>query len=113
MANKRVLCRIKKRLTVHFGIDEAVRVAFTEDLSISGMFIKTPNVVPPGSNIIISFLLDDAIKIELNARVMWAKKVPPNLFHLIKKSGMGVKFLHFNAGADAFKSFFASVAPSL
>lgn len=104
MADKRDIRRHRKRISIRFGIDEAVRVAFTEDISITGMFIKTPNIIPPNTKIRIEFSVFDDRKIELEARVMWAKKVPQNLFHLIKKSGMGVRFLRFHTGEEHFHS---------
>ncbi|MDD2273284.1 MAG: PilZ domain-containing protein [Desulfuromonadaceae bacterium] len=113
MADNRSIGRIKKRMSLHFGLDEAVRVAFTEDISSTGMFIKTPNVVPPNSRIKIMFILHDGSRVELEARVMWAKKVPANLFHLVKKSGMGVRFLHFQSGESAFNTFIENKATSL
>lgn len=109
MAEKRDIRRHKKRISIRFGIDEPNRVAFTEDISISGMFIKTPNIVPPNSKIRIVFELDGNQKVELEARVMWAKKVPQNLFHLVKKSGMGVRFLRFQTGEDLFKRYFEQI----
>ncbi|MBK5274520.1 MAG: PilZ domain-containing protein [Desulfuromonadales bacterium] len=102
---KRDITRQKKRLTIRFGIDEATRVAFTEDLSRTGMFIKTPNTCLPNSKIRIEFEIADK-KVELHARVMWAKKVPHNLFHLVKKCGMGVRFLHFHSGEEHFSDYF-------
>ncbi len=110
MADKRDIRRIKKRITLRFGIDEAIRVAFTEDVSMTGMFIKTPNIALPNSKIKIEFILPEGSKVEIEARVMWAKKVPQNLFHLVKKSGMGVRFLRFHSGEDAFDDFFESIA---
>jgi hypothetical protein len=110
VADKRDIRRIRKRLSIRFGIDEAVRVAFTEDVSMTGMFIKTPNIVTPNSKVIIELILPDGTRVVIEARVMWAKKVPQNLFHLVKKSGMGVHFLRFHAGEDAFDDFFESIA---
>ena len=110
MADKRDIRRIKRRITIRFGIDEAVRVAFTEDVSMTGMFIKTPNVITPNSRIVIEFELPEGSRVELEARVMWAKKVPANLFHLVKKSGMGVRFIRFNSGEDAFDDYFEQIA---
>ncbi|GFE59801.1 PilZ domain-containing protein [Geobacter sp. AOG2] len=104
MTEKRIIRRLKKRLTVHFGIDGASRVAFSEDVSTTGMFIRTANVCPPNSRIRIEFTVDDNL-IQVDARVMWAKKVPQNLFHLAKKSGMGVRFLRFQAGEEHFLRF--------
>ena len=103
MTDKRTPVRHKKRLSIHFGIDEANRVAFTEDISMTGMFIKTLNVCPPNTKIKIEFSPDDTNRVELEARVMWAKKVPQNLFHLVKKSGMGVRILHFQSGEEYYR----------
>ena len=55
----------------------------------------------------------DGNRVELEARVMWAKRVPANLFHLVKKSGLGVRFLHFNSGEAAFDDFFENIATPL
>ena len=63
--DKRDIVRHKKRLTVRFGIDEANRVAFTEDVSRTGMFIKTPNICPPNTKIRIEFEVADN-KVELD-----------------------------------------------
>lgn len=104
-SDKREDPRLKRRLTVRFGIDETNRVAFTEDVSRTGMFIKTPNICNPNTRIKITFEIATE-KVELEARVMWAKKVPQNLFHLVKKSGMGVRFLRFHSGEDPFNSYF-------
>ena len=102
--DKQYVVRLKKRLKVHFGIEELNRVAFTENVSLTGMFIRTPNIYPPNTRIRIEFELANN-KVELEARVMWAKKVPQNLFHLVKKSGMGVRFLLFQSGEDHFKNY--------
>ena len=110
MADKRDIRRIKKRLSIRFGIGDAFRVAFTEDVSMTGMFIKTPYIAPPNSKIIIEFEIPEGPRVEIEARIMWAKKVPQNLFHLVKKSGMGVRFLRFNTGEDAFDDFFEKIA---
>jgi len=110
MADKRDIKRHKKRLSIRFGMDEATRVAFTEDISATGMFIKTPNVCPPNTKIIVEFSLADDCRVVLEARVMWAKKVPQNLFHLVKKSGMGIRFIRFNSGQEQFMKFCESMA---
>lgn len=110
MADKRDIRRIRKRIQIRFGIDDAVRVAFTEDISMTGMFITSPNVLQPNTKFKIEMILPDGCKVEILARVMWAKKVPPNLFHLVKKVGMGVRFIRFIAGEDAFDDYFESIA---
>lgn len=111
MADKRDIKRIKKRLTVRFGTDEAARVAFSEDISRTGMFIKTANIYPPNTRIMLDLdISGNSVRVE--ARVMWAKKVPQNLFHLVKKSGMGVRFLKFTGGEEHFNGYFAEIPGS-
>ena len=105
MDSKRAPERHKKRLSVHFGIEEASRVAFTEDVSINGMFIKSCNVCPPNTKIWVEFTLENDARVVLEARVMWAKKVPPQLIHIVKKCGMGVRILRVVAGEDAFRQY--------
>lgn len=111
VADKRDIKRHKKRLTIRFGIDEANRMAFTEDISATGMFIKTPNVCVPNSKIKVEFVVEENT-VQIEARVMWAKKVPQNMFHLVKKSGMGIRFLKFHAGEQSFINYFEGIAPN-
>lgn len=104
MADKRDINRLKKRVPVKFGVEDATRSAFSEDISGTGMFIRTPNICVPNSKIKVEFMLNDA-NIQLDARVMWAKKVPANMFHLVKKCGMGIRFLRINSGEEALQAF--------
>lgn len=110
MSNKRAPERHKKRLPVRFGIEEASRVAFTEDISLNGLFIKSSNVCPPNTVVMVELFLDNDVRVVLEARVMWAKKVPQNLFHLVKKSGMGVRIVRFHSGKEHFERFCSAIA---
>lgn len=102
MSNKRNNPRKRKRLAVSFGIDgSGLRRAFTEDISPLGMFIKTANVCNPNTVVTIE-LLSGIQPINFEARVMWAKRVPQNLFHLAKKGGMGVRIIRFRNGSDHY-----------
>jgi len=102
MAEKRNLDRHRKRLSLRFGIEEAVRTAFTEDVSPTGLFIKTAYTCPAGSVISVELALDDVRKVLLVARVMWIKKVPPQMIHLARKGGMGVKIIRFISGEEDY-----------
>jgi hypothetical protein len=105
VSDNRSPVRHKKRFSVHFGVEEANRVAFTEDISMTGIFIRSLNVCPPNTKIKLELLLEDKNKVVLEGRVMWAKKVPQNLFHLVKKSGMGVHILRFLSGEEHYRRF--------
>ena len=110
MAEKRDIIRLRKRVSVRFGIDEPVRVAFTEDISPDGMFIKTTNICPPGSMIKVEVTLSETVKVVLEGRVMWAKKIPPQMIHLVRKCGMGIRIVRFISGEEEYASLCAELS---
>jgi Tfp pilus assembly protein PilZ len=89
--DKRETGRAKKRLLVRYGVEKADRTGFTKNLSVTGLYIKTNNVLKPGSTIQIDLQFPDR-KFSMWARVVWAKKVPPQLAHVLE-CGMGVCFI--------------------
>jgi hypothetical protein len=95
--------RHRKRMTMKFGIDHPGRVAFTDNISQEGMCIRTAMVSPPGSRLKIELTLPDGAVAELEGIVMWAKKVPPNMIHLVKKCGMGVRITGIVSGEDEYR----------
>jgi hypothetical protein len=104
---KRVLDRVKKRVTVRYGREAAEKLGFTEDLSPSGIFVKTAHIMPPGSPIRIDFELGGDGLVQVEGMVVWAKKVPPELTRLVKKSGMGVRIKRFLHGEEAYLRLFS------
>lgn len=109
MAEKREAIRLKKRMSLRFGLQEPTRLAFTEDLSDTGMFIKTANICQPGTVIRVELSLGNH-KVQLETKVIWAKKVPPQLIHLVQKSGMGVRILRVIDGEEAFEHYCTDLA---
>jgi len=105
MADKRGLKRMRRRLSLRFGADAPVRVAFTEDVTDTGLFIKTTNLYPPGTRVAIELIMPDESKVRIAGSVRWTKKVPPNMIHLAKKAGMGVKILRVESGEEDFRRF--------
>ncbi len=103
MAEVRDTKRHRKRLSLKFGIEAPTRVAFTEDFSRFGMCIKTAAVSPPGSHLKIELTLPDGDLVKIEAIVVWAKRVPPNMINMIKKCGMGIKFTRIEAGEGIFE----------
>lgn len=83
--------RARGRIRVRFGLDTLDRTAFTTNVSETGAFVGTNSVFPPGRTIKVEFNIDDE-SVEFYARVIWAKKVPPQLAHLLP-CGMGVRFI--------------------
>jgi hypothetical protein len=76
---------------IRFGKDEANKTGFTKNISLTGVNINTNNVFAPGTTIQMELAFPSR-RVDLWGRVMWAKKVPPSLAHVIE-CGMGVHFL--------------------
>ncbi len=77
---------------MRFGETHPERMAFTMNVSPTGAFIRTNNVYAPGKTIKVEFDFKGQTT-TLFARVVWAKKVPPQLAHLVQ-CGMGVRFVN-------------------
>ena len=109
MSEKRNLKRKKKRVKVRFGIDEAKKIAFSDDISTRGIFIKTAAPEPPGKVLHIEILLPDETRVLCKGRIHWAKRVPPNMLRLAGKGGMGVRILSFSEGQQVYEAFVESL----
>lgn len=88
---ERVSTRARRRMMVRYGIQKTERTAFTKDISETGLFIKTNAVFKPGTTIQVAIEFPDQT-FTLWARVVWAKKVPGQLAHILD-CGMGVCFI--------------------
>ena len=83
--------RAKRRLMCRYGVDKADKTGFTMNLSPTGVFIKTNSVFAPGTTLHIELRFPER-NFEMWGRVVWAKKVPPQLAHIMD-CGMGVCFV--------------------
>jgi Tfp pilus assembly protein PilZ len=90
-AEKRRIKRAKRRVMVRFGTRKVDKTAFTKNVSETGMFLQTNTVFKPGTTIQVQAEFPDQT-FSMWARVVWAKKVPPQLAHILG-SGMGVCFI--------------------
>ncbi len=102
MPERRNMKRHTKRLTLQFGTDNPSHHGFTIDISDTGIFLKSALVYPPGTILTVVISIQDDGIVRLQGRVMWAKSVPANLVHLIKKVGMGVKIIKFLEGEKEY-----------
>lgn len=105
---KRGRDRTKRRLMVRFGLQAADRTAFTKNLSATGLFLQTNHVFAPGTTVQVQIHFPDRV-VSHWARVAWAKKVPPQLAHVLE-CGMGVCFLE---PASDWADFYAAWARSV
>jgi len=98
---KRVGDRLKRRLMVRFGHETPSKTAFTKNLSLTGAFLRTNSVYKPGTTLQLEVVFPGG-PVGLWAQVVWAKKVPAQLAHILD-CGMGVRFI--NPGDDWEDSF--------
>jgi hypothetical protein len=77
---------------VRYGLKEADRRAFTKNLTELGIGLKTNNVMRPGTTLRIEVRAAEE-RFDLWGRVIWAKKVPPQLAHVLD-CGMGIRLVH-------------------
>jgi len=110
MAEKRDFRRFRKRLQLRYGTDKPSRLAYTEEIGHSGMFIRTASIFPPGTRLIIEITMTDNSLVRFSGMIRWSKSVSPNLMHLVKKSGLGIKIINFIAGEDKYKKLVEELA---
>jgi hypothetical protein len=98
----RTVKRAKSRLMVRFGETVPDRVGFTANISESGLFLRTNHVFRPGSTIQLAVQFPDRT-FTFWGRVIWAKRVPPQLAHILD-CGMGLRFVEPSPEWAAFYS---------
>jgi len=109
MSEKKHLKRYIKRLRVRCGLEKPEKLAFTEDISMTGLSIRTHEVVKPGSVIVAELYLSDDTKILIKGCVTWAKKLLPAMAGETKKEGMGIKIVKFlSDGESVWKKYIES-----
>lgn len=94
--------RLTIKLQVNFGEQRLDNMGFTDDISASGIFIKTAVVFPSNTELGIELTMPDNEIVRLKGLVNWSKGVAPNLVWATKDAGMGVKILNFIQGKDAY-----------
>lgn len=82
--------RKRKRIPIRFGQKDLRFRAFTMDISPDGLSIKTNQIFPPGTPLMLMLLVDGR-SLTAVGEVRWAKKVPPELIRFVH-CGMGVRF---------------------
>jgi hypothetical protein len=93
--------RQRKRIPLRYGIDAPSKIAFTDDITHEGLFIRTALATKPGTRLIVEMTPPDGT-ILLLAEVRWTKKVPSQMLHKLK-GGVGLKILAFQQGEALYK----------
>jgi len=94
--------RVPIKIQVNFGLHDVANMGFTEDISVSGIFLKTAMVFPVGSQLRIEMVPDVGSVIRLLGKVHWSKQVAPNLVWSVADAGMGVQVVKFLQGQDEY-----------
>lgn len=81
--------RIIKRLAVDFGTDDLKHTGITNDISKTGLFIKTSKIYSPGSILKINLLIPHNGSAVFTGKVVRSYKHPPYLS--FAKNGVGVE----------------------
>lgn len=105
MTEKRKIMRLQKRLKLRYGVKSATSIAFTEDFSEDGIFIRAVNVMLPGSKLQVDLSLPDNDIVSFEGRIVWGRRVPGSLIHFAKKSGMGLVITGFSANEGKYREF--------
>lgn len=103
MAEKRVINRKRKRLKVRFGVEQAKRIAFTDDLCAAGLFITTAMPEKPGTIVMLEIEMPGSEVVKCQGQVRWARKIPASMLRVASKGGMGVKLGNFTQGQEAYR----------
>ena len=99
--------RVTIKLSVNFGVKDISNLGFTEDLSVSGIFLKTARVFPVGTDLKIELHCDNGDIIRLIGYVHWSKEVPPNLVWSVNDAGMGIQIIKFVCGKEHYYKLLA------
>ena len=100
--DKRAGNRRKRRFQLRYGLEQPDKNGFTEDISDTGIFIRSPQVIQPGKILFVELRLKNDATILIKGRIMWAKRVPQNLMVKVK-GGMGVRIISFEHGEEDYR----------
>ena len=107
--DKRDETRRSRRFQLRFGLEQPPdKLGFTEDISETGIFIRSPQVIQPGKLLFVEIRLKDESTILFKGRIMWAKRVPKTLMNKVK-GGMGVRILSFEHGEEEYREICAGL----
>ena len=104
MSDKRYKPRHHKRLAVRFGEQKCERMAFADNFTEDGLFLRTTTVLPPGTRLKLC-LTTPVGDILAEGTVAWARRFPPQMLRLVKNAGMGIHITGFANGAEDFEKY--------
>jgi Tfp pilus assembly protein PilZ len=103
MADKRYTKRYPKKIRLKFGCMPLVENGVTENVSASGLFIKTNKMYTKNTIIRIEFILPNNIIVKVDGMVIWKREFSSKFIRILKKNGLGIKFTKFYSGEQKYK----------
>jgi uncharacterized protein (TIGR02266 family) len=86
MTEKRQHVRVPVALTVNYATRGALKRDLATDLSPGGLFVRTPDPLPVGTEVDLSVVVaPSGTRISVRGRVCWRREHEPN-------KGMGIEF---------------------
>ena len=104
MSEKRTTQRCHQRMSVRYGENGHSRIAFADNFTEDGIFLRTAVVHTPGSRIYLSMNIPGGDVVAIG-RVAWARRIPPHMLRLVKNAGMGIRILQFLNGEDRYRTY--------
>jgi len=105
LMEKRKSPRINKRLEIKFQTATDY-TAITNDLSETGLFIRTNKAINPGTIIDLKLNLPNAQELFLTGKIIRNIKALPGIFNPLKSSGLGVQLID---PPDSYISYLNSI----
>jgi uncharacterized protein (TIGR02266 family) len=110
IALKRVAARVAMQTQVDLASDSNFFTGFSTNISEGGLFVATVNVLPPGTQVDVTFTLPAGTQLTVKGEVRWTREVndrTPEVF-----PGVGVSFTDVDAGVvSQIKSFVQNREP--
>ena len=94
--------RVRSRLSVRFGVDKLENFGFTEDISATGIFLKTARTLPVETSVKVELTTDDDHEVRFYGVVKSSKQVAPNLVWVDRDAGMGIQITRFFDGREFY-----------
>jgi hypothetical protein len=82
--------RRKRRFFVEWQKDDSVCTGFTQDISPTGMFVRSTHIPEPGLNVSLELQLPEGRRHRVRGTVVRCDRVPANLSRFVA-SGFGVR----------------------
>ena len=91
-AERRAAPRVLVDLDVDYRSEDTYLFASSRDISETGIFVRTIEPLPPGTQLNLRFRPDDDEVLELEGEVMWVNPYRPDALANLDP-GMGVRFV--------------------